>query len=127
MKVTKEILSSTQKQLAKDWVQEEKYFQARKELHFKPVLDLLEQHYDEVLLDANGKIVKAGDVITNGTKRYWIETRSMEFKKGEFGMNPQVFVRPLLKSGQIDASKNLVVISPVFLKNYTVVEVENGN
>lgn len=122
MKVTKEVLTNTQKQLAKEWIQEEKYFQARKELHFKPVLDLLEQHYDEVLLDANGKIVKAGAIVTNGNKKYLVETRSMEFKKGEFGMNPQVFVRPLVKSGQVDASKNLVVISPIFLKNYTIVE-----
>jgi DNA integrity scanning protein DisA with diadenylate cyclase activity len=67
----------------------------------QPFLDLIEQYYDEQLLDKNKNSIRVGYQLKLGKKTYKVINRGMQFVFGEILFNPRVMIqcieKPIIK------------------------------
>lgn len=127
MKITRE----TSKQKHEEYISNmEPYraeFAAAKELYsiandrlIKPVYDLLEQFYDQELVDANQEPIKVGYKITDGKYVYSVYKRTSQVLFGEFLCNASVLCKKVVKEGQRPVLKDYD-FGPFYLKDFTIV------
>ncbi len=89
----------------------EAYEKAKKEMDEegakleKPFHNMLEQYYDEQLIDKNGVPIKIGDDITDGKIKLRVVKRGMQFAFNRMLFNPRIVCKKVLQDNTTNRSQ----------------------
>jgi len=87
----------------------------------KHLQSLIEEYFDDTLVDADGKPIRVNDVIASGKKSYRVVQRLMDTYKGEFRFNPRVMCEQIFVR-----EKKRFAFYPWELQKFLIAEMDNA-